>query len=116
MLPWDPLGGPTGRIALCRTATLPGKAGWRGPIRPTLDASPGSIAAKACQFPIMPPRLGKSFLRFNGRAMSFAAFASRLAAAAREVTLLAAERAVEDKGRDGVFDPVTDADRDAERA
>lgn len=48
--------------------------------------------------------------------MSFAAFASRLAAAAREVTLLAAERTVEDKGQDAVFDPVTDADRDAERA
>jgi histidinol phosphatase-like enzyme (inositol monophosphatase family) len=48
--------------------------------------------------------------------MSFAAFASRLAAAAREVTLLAAERTVEDKSKGGVFDPVTDADRDAERA
>src|SRR5258706_10141912 len=48
--------------------------------------------------------------------MSFAAFASRLAAAAREVTLLAAERTVEDKSGGGVFDPVTDADRDAERA
>src|SRR5882757_9811959 len=48
--------------------------------------------------------------------MSFAAFASRLAAAAREVTLLAAERTVEDKNKGGVFDPVTDADRDAERA
>jgi myo-inositol-1(or 4)-monophosphatase len=49
-------------------------------------------------------------------AMSFAAFASKLAAAAREVTLLAAERTVEDKGQGAVFDPVTDADRDAERA
>jgi histidinol phosphatase-like enzyme (inositol monophosphatase family) len=49
-------------------------------------------------------------------AMSFAAFASRLAAAAREVTLLAAERTIEDKSKGGVFDPVTDADRDAERA
>jgi histidinol phosphatase-like enzyme (inositol monophosphatase family) len=48
--------------------------------------------------------------------MSFAAFASRLAAAAREVTLLAAERTVEDKSKGGVFDPVTEADRDAERA
>jgi len=48
--------------------------------------------------------------------MSFAAFASRLAAAAREVTLLAAERTIEDKSKGGVFDPVTDADRDAERA
>ena len=47
--------------------------------------------------------------------MSFAAFASRLAAAAREVTLLAAERTVEDKSKGGVFDPVTDADRDAEQ-
>lgn len=48
--------------------------------------------------------------------MSFAAFASRLAAAAREVTLLAAERSIEDKSKGGIFDPVTDADRDAERA
>ena len=48
--------------------------------------------------------------------MSFAAFASRLAAAAREVTLLAAERTVEDKSKGGIFDPVTDADRDAEQA
>jgi myo-inositol-1(or 4)-monophosphatase len=48
--------------------------------------------------------------------MSFAAFASRLADAARAVTLLAAERTVEDKSKGGVFDPVTDADRDAERA
>jgi histidinol phosphatase-like enzyme (inositol monophosphatase family) len=48
--------------------------------------------------------------------MSFAAFASRLAAAAREVTLLAADRTVEDKSKGGIFDPVTDADRDAERA
>jgi len=48
--------------------------------------------------------------------MSFAAFASRLADAARAVTLLAAERTVEDKSKGGVFDPVTEADRDAERA
>jgi myo-inositol-1(or 4)-monophosphatase len=48
--------------------------------------------------------------------MSFAAFASRLAATAREVTLLAAERTIEDKSKGGIFDPVTDADRDAERA
>jgi histidinol phosphatase-like enzyme (inositol monophosphatase family) len=48
--------------------------------------------------------------------MSFAAFASRLADAARAVTLLAADRTVEDKSKGGVFDPVTDADRDAERA
>lgn len=48
--------------------------------------------------------------------MSFAAFASRLADAARAVTLLAAERTVEDKSGGGVFDPVTDADRDAEAA
>lgn len=48
--------------------------------------------------------------------MSFAAFASRLADAARAVTLLAADRTVEDKGKGGVFDPVTDADRDAEQA
>jgi myo-inositol-1(or 4)-monophosphatase len=48
--------------------------------------------------------------------MSFAAFASRLADAARAVTLMAADRTVEDKSKGGVFDPVTDADRDAERA
>jgi histidinol phosphatase-like enzyme (inositol monophosphatase family) len=48
--------------------------------------------------------------------MSFAAFASRLADAARAVTLLAADRTVEDKSKGGVFDPVTDADRDAEQA
>src|SRR6185436_11457989 len=48
--------------------------------------------------------------------MSFAAFASRLADAARAVTMAAAERTVEDKSKGGVFDPVTDADRDAERA
>jgi myo-inositol-1(or 4)-monophosphatase len=48
--------------------------------------------------------------------MTLAAFASRLADAAREVTLLAAERTVEDKSQGGDYDPVTDADRDAERA
>ncbi|MBV9884735.1 MAG: inositol monophosphatase family protein [Sphingomonadaceae bacterium] len=48
--------------------------------------------------------------------MSFAAFASRLAEAAREVTLAAAERTVEDKSKGGSFDPVTDADREAELA
>jgi histidinol phosphatase-like enzyme (inositol monophosphatase family) len=48
--------------------------------------------------------------------MSFAAFASRLAHAARGVTLAGAERSVEDKSKGGAFDPVTDADRDAELA
>ena len=48
--------------------------------------------------------------------MTFAAFASRLADAARAVTLLAAVREVEDKGEGGAFDPVTDADRAAEQA
>ncbi len=48
--------------------------------------------------------------------MSFAAFASSLADAARAVTLAAAERTVEDKSNGGVFDPVTDADRGAELA
>jgi len=48
--------------------------------------------------------------------MSFAAFASRLADAARAVTLAAANFEVHDKNEGGAFDPVTDADRDAERA
>jgi len=48
--------------------------------------------------------------------MSFAAFASRLADAARAVTMLAAVREVEDKSKGGVFDPVTEADRGAEQA
>jgi myo-inositol-1(or 4)-monophosphatase len=48
--------------------------------------------------------------------MTFAAFASRLADAARAVTLAAAELEIEDKSRGGVFDPVTQADREAEQA
>jgi myo-inositol-1(or 4)-monophosphatase len=50
-------------------------------------------------------------------AASFVAFAGRLADAARRVTLGAAAgmRSVEDKGRNGRFDPVTAADREAER-
>src|SRR3954447_25594706 len=48
--------------------------------------------------------------------MTFAAFASRLAGAARAVPLAAAERSVDDKSKGGAFDPVTDADRDAELA
>src|SRR3954468_2622797 len=48
--------------------------------------------------------------------MSFAAFASRLADAARTVTLAAAvDMTTEDKSKGGVFDPVTAADREAER-
>jgi len=48
--------------------------------------------------------------------MSFAAFASRLADAARAVTLAAANFEIHDKNEGGIFDPVTDADREAERA
>src|ERR1700740_488899 len=48
--------------------------------------------------------------------MTFAAFASRLADAARAVTLAAAELEIEDKSRGGVFDPVTQAGREAEQA
>lgn len=48
--------------------------------------------------------------------MTFAAFASRLADAARAVTLAAAELEVEDKSGGGIFDPVTAADREAELA
>ena len=48
--------------------------------------------------------------------MTFAAFASRLADAARAVTLAAADHEVEDKSKGGVFDPVTEADREAELA
>jgi myo-inositol-1(or 4)-monophosphatase len=47
--------------------------------------------------------------------MSFAAFASRLADAARGVTLHAAGSSAEDKSGGGAFDPVTEADREAER-
>src|SRR3954466_3626309 len=47
--------------------------------------------------------------------MSFAAFASRLADAARGVTLHAAGSGAEDKSEGGAFDPVTEADREAER-
>lgn len=45
----------------------------------------------------------------------FAAFACTLADAARGVTLGAVDRAAEDKGAGGVYDPVTAADREAER-
>ena len=48
--------------------------------------------------------------------MTFAAFASRLADAARAVTLAAADHEIEDKNVGGVFDPVTAADREAELA
>src|ERR1700749_1248809 len=48
--------------------------------------------------------------------MTFAAFASRLADAARAVTLAAAHFEVEDKNEGGAYDPVTDADRAAEQA
>jgi histidinol phosphatase-like enzyme (inositol monophosphatase family) len=46
----------------------------------------------------------------------FAAFAGTLADAARAVTLGAVDRAAEDKNEGGVYDPVTAADREAERA
>lgn len=46
----------------------------------------------------------------------FAAFAGTLADAARAVTLGAADRTAEDKNAGGVYDPVTAADRAAERA
>ena len=46
----------------------------------------------------------------------FAAFAETLADAARAVTLGAADRGAEDKNEGGVYDPVTAADREAERA
>lgn len=46
---------------------------------------------------------------------AYAAFAGELADAARAVTLNAA-RAAEDKNAGGVFDPVTEADKGAERA
>jgi myo-inositol-1(or 4)-monophosphatase len=46
----------------------------------------------------------------------FAAFACTLADAARAVTLGAVDRAAEDKNAGGVYDPVTAADREAERA
>jgi myo-inositol-1(or 4)-monophosphatase len=45
----------------------------------------------------------------------FAAFAGSLADAARAVTLAAADRAAEDKNEGGAYDPVTAADREAER-
>lgn len=45
----------------------------------------------------------------------FAAFAATLADAARAVTLGAAHRAAEDKNEGGAYDPVTEADREAER-
>jgi myo-inositol-1(or 4)-monophosphatase len=46
---------------------------------------------------------------------ALAAFAGSLADAARAVTLGAADRAAEDKNAGGVYDPVTAADREAER-
>jgi histidinol phosphatase-like enzyme (inositol monophosphatase family) len=45
----------------------------------------------------------------------FAAFACQLADAARAVTLAATDRSAQDKNAGGAFDPVTRADRDAER-
>ena len=45
----------------------------------------------------------------------FAAFACTLADAARAVTLGAADRVAENKNDDGTYDPVTAADREAER-
>ncbi len=45
----------------------------------------------------------------------FAAFAATLADAARVVTLGAADRVAENKNEDGTYDPVTAADREAER-
>lgn len=45
----------------------------------------------------------------------FAAFAGTLADAARAVTLGAPDRVAEDKNEGGVYDPVTAADREAER-
>ena len=45
----------------------------------------------------------------------FAAFAVTLADAARAVTLGAADRVAENKNEDGTYDPVTAADREAER-
>lgn len=47
---------------------------------------------------------------------AFAAFAARLADAARAVTMGASDRLAEDKGKDGLYDPVTAADREAELA
>lgn len=46
---------------------------------------------------------------------AFAAFAGSLADAARTVTLGAADRIAENKNDDGTYDPVTAADREAER-
>jgi myo-inositol-1(or 4)-monophosphatase len=46
---------------------------------------------------------------------ALAAFAGSLADAARAVTLRAADRVAEDKNAGGVYDPVTAADREAER-
>jgi len=46
--------------------------------------------------------------------MSFAAFASRLAAAAREITLLAAERTIEDKSKGGIILPDNTKEKPAE--
>jgi histidinol phosphatase-like enzyme (inositol monophosphatase family) len=45
----------------------------------------------------------------------FAAFAATLADAARAVTLGAVDRVAENKNEDGTYDPVTAADREAER-
>jgi histidinol phosphatase-like enzyme (inositol monophosphatase family) len=48
-------------------------------------------------------------------AAAYAAFAGTLADAARAVTLGAADRVAENKNDDGTYDPVTAADREAER-
>jgi len=66
----------------------------------------------------MTAALGKDFLHRKGEGMAltdFAAFAVTLADAARAVTLGAVDRAAEDKNEGGVYDPVTAADREAER-
>jgi myo-inositol-1(or 4)-monophosphatase len=66
----------------------------------------------------MTAALGKDFLRPKTDAMDLAglaAFAGSLADAARAVTLGAADRAAEDKSTGGAYDPVTAADREAER-
>jgi myo-inositol-1(or 4)-monophosphatase len=66
----------------------------------------------------MTAALGKDFLHRKSRGMGlsdFAAFAVTLADAARVVTLGAVDRAAEDKNQGGVYDPVTAADREAER-
>jgi histidinol phosphatase-like enzyme (inositol monophosphatase family) len=66
----------------------------------------------------MTAALGKDFLHRKSEGMEpadFAAFAVTLADAARAVTLGAVDRVAENKNDDGTFDPVTAADREAER-